>query len=147
MNINYSIIYSFDMAGRDKTVRWYQPPKMRKLWTLTEGDSQYEYSYLGDEWERGKHRKYIGILNQEEFDEFIDATYLTMEDVQTMGSLGAPGFGFGWSPAISFRGDEYDAILSAYVTPFPIDQEPPETAEEEEKIWDEIYDWMLEKYG
>ena len=34
-----------------------------------------------------------------------------------MGSIGAPGFGFGWVPAISFRNDDPDAIQSAYVTP------------------------------
>jgi hypothetical protein len=39
--------------------------------------------------------------------------------VQTLGSLGAPGCGFGWSPAISFRSDDPDAIQSAYVTPLP----------------------------
>jgi hypothetical protein len=36
-----------------------------------------------------------------------------------MGSLGAPGFGFGWAPAISFRNDDPDAIQCAYVMPLP----------------------------
>ena len=32
----------------------------------------------------------------------------------------APGFGFGWAPAISFKDDGGErAILSAYVTPIP----------------------------
>ena len=44
---------------------------------------------------------------------------LTAEDVQTMGSIGAPGFDLGWAPAISFNGDDPDAIQSAYVTPIP----------------------------
>ena len=34
-----------------------------------------------------------------------------------MGSLGAPGCGFGLAPAFSFNGDIEDAILNAYVTP------------------------------
>ncbi|MFA5234797.1 MAG: hypothetical protein WC390_10390 [Sulfurimonas sp.] len=36
-----------------------------------------------------------------------------------MGSLGAPGFGFGWAPAVPFQSDDCDAIQSAYVTPIP----------------------------
>jgi hypothetical protein len=34
-----------------------------------------------------------------------------------MGSLGAPGYGFGWAPAIAYENDASDAYQSAYVTP------------------------------
>ena len=36
-----------------------------------------------------------------------------------MGSIGAPSFGFGWAPAISFNGDHEDCIANAYATPIP----------------------------
>jgi hypothetical protein len=42
----------------------------------------------------------------------VDRSGLIAEDVQTLGSLGAPGF-FAWAPAISFRSDHPDAIQSA----------------------------------
>lgn len=59
------------------------------------------------------------MLTREQFDEFIDRCGLIAESTETMGSIGAPGFGIGWSPAISFRGDDPDAIQNAYVTPLP----------------------------
>jgi hypothetical protein len=37
--------------------------------------------------------KWCAILNREQFDNFIERCGLTAEDVQTMGSIGAPGFG------------------------------------------------------
>ena len=42
-----------------------------------------------------------------------------------MGSLGAPGCGFGWAPAIVSKSDNSDAIQSAYVTPFPRTSKEP----------------------
>jgi hypothetical protein len=97
-------------------VRPYLPPK-RHLWTQTEGDEQYELDHLGGRWEKGKHRKLCVILTKEQFCKFVDATSLFAEDVETLGSLGAPGFGIGWAPALSFRSEEDDAYQSAYVTP------------------------------
>lgn len=68
---------------------------------------------------------------------------LVAEDVQTMGSLGAPGFGFGWAPAISFNGDDEDAILNAYVTPLP------EVEKEgfDERDWQRVREAVLNVYG
>ena len=60
-----------------------------------------------------------------------------------MGSLGAPGFGVGWVPAISFNGDNPDAIQNAYVTPMP------ETKREKcsERDWQRVRGAVLAVYG
>lgn len=112
--MHYSIIYSVDVP-RGVNMRPYVPPDCRKLWEETEGDRNRDY--LGDEWERGHHRKWVAILDQQQFEEFVVHCELIGESTETMGSIGAPGYGLGWAPAISFRGDAPDAIQSAYVTP------------------------------
>jgi hypothetical protein len=115
--MEFSIIYSVD-CPRDVSVTRFNPPKNQKRhWQLTEDDSQYDYGYLEGRWSKGKHRKWCAILDREQFEDFLNWTGLMAEDVQTMGSLGAPGCGFGWSPAFSFRSDADDAIQNAYVTP------------------------------
>lgn len=112
-----SVIYSID-TPREVSIAQFNPPKSQKrLWQLTEDNSGYEYGYLEGRWTKGKHRKWCAILSREQFDEFIDHTGLMAENVATMGSLGAPGCGFGWAPAFSFRTDEPDAVQNAYVTP------------------------------
>jgi hypothetical protein len=115
--MDFSIIYSVD-CPRDISIRQFNPPQSQwRLWQLTEDDSGYEYSYLEGRWSKGKHRKLCAILNREQFQEFLTHTGLFAEDVQTMGSLGAPGCGFGLVPAFSFRNDDPDCIANAYVTP------------------------------
>lgn len=117
--MEFSIIYSLD-CPRDISVRQFNPPgpQLKKgLWQLTEDDSQYEYGYLEGRWSKGKHRKWCAILIREQFDEFLSHTGLFAEDVATMGSIGAPGCGFGLAPAFSFRNDDPDSIQNAYVTP------------------------------
>jgi hypothetical protein len=112
-----SIIYSIDTPREVRIAQFNPPPNQKRLWQLTEDDGQYEYSCLEGRWSKGKHRKWCGILNREQFDEFLDHTGLFAEDVRTMGSLGAPGCGYGLVPAFSFRNDDPDSIQSAYVTP------------------------------
>lgn len=114
----FSIIYSFDIP-HDESVKPYLPPQRHKLWDMTEGDEQYQFGYLEGCWKSGKHRKFCAILNRLQFSTFLGALGLFSEDVETMGSLGAPGLGYGLAPAISFRSDHEAAILSAYVTPVP----------------------------
>lgn len=112
-----SVIYSID-TPRDVSIAQFNPPKSQKrVWQLTENDSGYEFGYLEGRWTKGKHRKWCALLTREQFDDFIDHTNLFAEDVATMGSLGAPGCGFGWAPAFSFRIDDPDCIANAYVTP------------------------------
>ena len=115
--MQFSVIYSVDVPS-DVDISDFAPPDL-DLWDETEDDDQYEYGYLGGCWENGHHRKWCAVLDREQFNEFIERCGLQAEDLQTMGSLGAPGFGFGWAPAISFTADDPDAIQSAYVTPLP----------------------------
>jgi hypothetical protein len=140
--MKFSIIYSVDVPRYGKVSR-FTPPHVRKLWDKTEGDEQYDFNYLQGEWKRGHHRKWCAILTKEQFEEFVSHCGLTAESTETMGSLGAPGFGFGWSPAISFRSDDCDAIQSAYVTPLP------ETRKQQgdERDWRRIRQAVLSLYG
>lgn len=117
----FSVIYSLDVPG-DERIGRFKPPNnqlRRKLWQCTEDDSCYDYSHLGGRWEKGKHRKYCAVLTRKEFDQFVEECELIAQKHETMGSLGAPGFGIGWAPAISFDSNIDDAIANAYVTPIP----------------------------
>lgn len=77
-----------------------------------------EYGYLKGCWENGTHRKWCVILDRQQFDEFVEHRCLSTESTETMGSLGAPGFG--WvPPAIRFISHDSDAMQGAYVTPIP----------------------------
>lgn len=138
----FSVIYSVDVPeGVD--VAEFEPPRRDELWDQTEGDESYEYSYLEGRWEQGAHVKLCAILNRQQFNDFVQHCGLHAEDVQTMGSLGAPGCGYGVSPAISFTSYSEDAIQSAYVTPLP------ETAKErlEERDWNRVRGAVLAIYG
>lgn len=116
--MQFSIIYSVDVP-EGVSIKPYTPPQVGRLWTRTEGNEQFEYSYLDGRWKTGKHRKWAALLTRTQFDAFVAKLGLDAEDVQTMGSLGAPGFGFGWAPAVNFRSDDEDAIVSAFITPIP----------------------------
>lgn len=124
----YSVIYSFD-CPKTQWVRNFNPPtKQRKLWQLTEqDDASDEYEDLcncnPDEpclcgFRRVYYRKWCAMLTQEQFDEFVNLVGLCAEDIETMGSIGAPGFGFGCAPAISFT-LHADLYAGAYVTSCP----------------------------
>jgi hypothetical protein len=113
----FSVIYSVD-CPEDENISDFVPPDL-DLWDETEGDDQYEYEYLEGRWAKGSHQKLCGILDKDQFNEFLKHTGLFAERCETMGSIGAPGFGYGWAPAISFRSDNPDCIASAYVTPLP----------------------------
>lgn len=138
----FSIIYSADVPA-EIDVLDYAPPQVNDLWDETEGDGQYEYGYLEGRWEEGHHRKWCAVLDRDQFSEFVERCGLLAEDVQTMGSIGAPGFGFGWAPAISFRSDDPDAIQSAYVTPLP------EVRKEslDERDWERVRGAVLAVYS
>ncbi len=59
----FSVIYSAD-CPRNESIARFRPPCARRLWDQTEGDHQYEYSYLEGEWDRGKHRKWCAMLDK-----------------------------------------------------------------------------------
>jgi hypothetical protein len=140
--MQFSVIYSVD-APNDTDVLDFAPPRLDELWDETEGDDQYEYGYLEGCWEGGHHRKWCSILDREQFDEFIQHCGLTADSTETMGSLGAPGYGYGWAPAICFQSDDPDAMQCAYVTPMP------ETSKEhgDEHDWQRVRGAVLAVYG
>lgn len=159
---SYSVIYTADWNPAEHEVKDFAPPKVRKLWDLTEGDEQADYDEMG--WTR--HRKWVALLTPAEFVEFVEATYLIAEDHETMGSIGAPGYGVGWAPAIPFSGDNATgALQDAYVTPNPKglaeDYEPAlredqlsfypltddEKAELHERLWQRLREQVLDEFG
>lgn len=140
--MRFSVIYSVDCPEGEDISR-YVPPNVEELWDETEGDESYEYGYLEGRWETGTHRKYVAILEREEFDEFVRHCGLQAENVETLGSLGSPGFGFGWAPAISFTSDDPDCIASAYVTPLPETRK----VDCDEDDWQRVRGAVLAVYG
>lgn len=140
--MRFSVIFSVD-TQEDVDPADFAPPQVEELWEETENDSCYEYGYLEGAWEHGHHRKWCAILTREQFDEFVSHCKLTAENVQTMGSLGAPGFGIGWAPAISFRNDEHACIAGAYVTPVPEVQK--ESCDERD--WERVRSAVLSVYA
>lgn len=130
--MKYSVIYEVDVP-RGVNMRPFVPLECKKLWDETEGDEQYAYAYLEGEWAHGHHRKWCAILSEEQFREFVDHVGLFADPTETMGSIGAPGYGFGWAPAIAFRNDDPDALQSAYVTPSGTKAELIEFFEKHEK--------------
>src|SRR3990167_3734779 len=117
----FSIIFSID-CPRNDSIKHYQPDKkiLRRL-ELTECNDVDDYEDVFGKLH--KHRKYIGILTKEEFDNFIYYTGLTADNVDTMGSLGTltpnGDICFGIQPAISFDSYHTNAVVNCYVTPYP----------------------------
>lgn len=87
----FSVIYDFDIP-REESVKPYLPSQ-RHLFQQTEGDEQYDYSYLGGRWCKGKHRKLRALLNKKQFEQFLSDCGLIAEHCETLGSIGVPGFG------------------------------------------------------
>lgn len=155
----YSVIYDFDIASDQRVARWKPPARqLRKVWTMTERDDfngDLAYAKLP------KHRKYCAMLTPDEFDAFVRHCGLVADTIETMGSIGAPGFGFGWAPAICFNCDDnYAGTANAYVTPIP--RGKPEdfaqafpglelTVEEleaiQQRVWDELKALAVERWG
>lgn len=140
--MRFSVIYSVDVPEGIR-ISDLAPKDVASLWEETEDDSQYEYGYLEGRWTTGQHRKWSALLDRRQFEEFVDRCGLIAEPSETLGSLGAPGCGYGWAPAISFRGDSQDAIQSAYVTPLPETKKP----HGDERDWDRVRRAMLSQYG
>jgi hypothetical protein len=140
--MQFSIIYSVDIPRGERLSR-FAPPHVRKFWDRTEGDEQFDLDYLDGDWKKGHHRKWCAILDREQFEEFVNHCGLFAEDVETMGSLGAPGCGYGLSPAISFRSDDGDAIQSAFVKPMP----EVRKKHGDERDWKRIRQAVLSLYG
>ncbi len=153
----YSVIYTVD-SDKDTDITEVFPPPWQhelKLWSQTEGDEEADR-------EGWHHAKWVALLTQTQFDAFIEHCYLYVEDVETMGSIGAPGFGFGWAPAISFRGEfgwvdevgRYCGNVDAYVSPIPGHLEGDEIVPNEgvelplgDEEWQRIRKEIIEEYS
>ena len=85
----FSVIYSVDVP-EDEDISRFAPPQAEDLWYKTEEDESYEYGYLEGQWENGSHRKWVVMLDREQFDEFVETCDLFAEHCETMGSIGAP---------------------------------------------------------
>ena len=151
--MTFGVIYEFDCRA-DDSVKTYQPRRalLRKM-QCAEDDSDRQYSYIDDGdgmWERGKHRKYCGVLTKEEFEQFIDDCDLTAHTIETMGSLGAPGSAcwYGLSPAVAFTTEHYAAMASAFVTPYPgFEPKRKPNVHQEERWFRMLKDAMIALYG
>jgi hypothetical protein len=115
-----------------------QAPK-HGTWTQTEGDEQFEFDYLGEEYEGGKHRKWVAELTEEEFDAWLnDECYANRWEARedgerTMGMI----TDLGWLPAYALnddpmawnRGGVTQVIdRQAYVGEYALASELPEEA-------------------
>lgn len=142
----FSVIYSVDVP-EGVSVRKYAPPR-RKAWKCTESSQgeDSEYAYLEGKWAKGKHRKYCALLSKTEFFEWMHGSGLHLEDVETMGMIGAPGGDFGHLPAFSFTADAQDAILYAYVCPLP-ERPPPDDPIVKERMWDRWNIVLMRHFG
>src|SRR5277367_5124391 len=90
----FSVIYSVD-APEHENIDAFAPPQVEDLWEQTEGDEECEA------WEHGQHRKWGAVLDRDQFDKFVSACSLYADRTPTMGSIGAPGCGYGWATAPS----------------------------------------------
>ena len=146
--MNYGIIFSVSCVS-DEEVWDYVPSVVTTTCDRTEDDDSYDYDYMGGPWEDGHHGKWVGVLDQKQFDEFIQATGLHMEDVETMGSLGVPWAFPGIAPAFSFTGGGDEGVIQdAYVTPLPSFKLENRVDDEEwqNKAWEKIKAALLERY-
>jgi len=147
--MQFSIIYSVDCHSEADLRDFLPRREIREQMDQTEDDEQYDYDYLEGVWEGGHHIKLTGILDEDQFAKFLQDTGMVAQEIETMGSIGAPGFGFGWAPAICFEPSpdcgDHDSIRNAYVTPAPDSDE--ENEHMSEAGWDAIKDEILARYG
>jgi hypothetical protein len=140
--MRYSVIATVDVPGNCSI----RPYALGKPWKLTEGDEQYEYDYLENDWTKGKHRKYVGFVKAKAFRALCDRWCLRYSG-ETMGMLGAPPCG-NWAPAVALAGyDDYNpAILSVYVCPMPSTKRETATMGNDEKAFNLAAKAMREEF-
>jgi len=142
--MQFSIIYEADIPMR-LSVKTVQPPFIKR-WRLTEQGDGEPSDWCSELWDgKVKHRKWCAILDKDQTLEFCRTTGVYPESTETMGSLGALGFGFGWAPAIAFTNDDSDSIQNAYVTPMPCKRngEPIRANGDTERDWKRIKSAVL----
>lgn len=139
VKMQYGVIYS---ADADEINPCDSPPEeQNELWTETENYDESDYGIEG--W---VHKKWCACLDQEQFDQFVNHVCIYAEDIETMGSLGAPspdGMILGVMPAICFEGGGEIGIHNAYVTPYIMgDFDTPF----DEDDWQALRRQLIEKY-
>jgi hypothetical protein len=151
----FSVIYSVDIPKPElfcrgsyaaTSINAVKPPKTKRgTWQRTE-HSRSPMSGEPDKY----HGKWCAILDKAQFIEFVRHCDLTASSVETMGSIGAPGFGFGCAPAISFDNDPSAGYWgNAYVTPLPCNRkgEPIRKSGATERDWDRIKARIVQVLG
>ncbi len=125
----FSVIYSIDCAKGVHIKQFY--PKNMRPWQITEDGGYGSGGDYDDIFTKGsKHRKMCALLTKAQFLKFQNDCNIYADNVETMGSIGAPGMGYGMVPAISFSADSFESsygndhedfgyFQSAYVTPVP----------------------------
>jgi len=141
----------------------FKPAFLRTEWVMTEMDYECEpeeyNSPCGEERKvYYKQRKWCALLNREQFEQFLCQTGLVATS-RTMGSIGAPGFGFGMAPAVSFELEDCggydiednwdpDVWCNAYVTPCPdFTMVEPGKEDEAREIKDHSDEWKEGAHG
>ncbi len=130
----FSIIYTVDLFDKKDWFSRYCPKNFR-VWNKTEDNIE--------EWDvdlKSRHRKYTALLTTKEFKEFLARDLVFASSTRTMGSLGAPGLGYGCSPAMAFDSEENDIMLFAYVTPIPAVSETPLFPEISDRLGPDAWD-------
>lgn len=129
-----------------------QPPTVG-TWEQTEGDEQYEFDYLGEEYENGKHRKWTAALTEEEFDAWLEAEcYADREDARDQAEPTAGMITeYGWLPAYALNDEPgawnlggWDPVISrqAYVGEYALASDE-EISEENKQRLAEVYGFEL----
>lgn len=148
--LSFYFIYTVDIE-RELSL-WDRVPDIiyhhvrRKNVIITEDDSCWDYDYMAEDdksssWWRGKHRKFVGEFDFDDFKTLVNDAYMYMESCDTMGSLTPMGH----LPAMSFdSGSSYMIEMhNAYVTPFfSIDNFWCD-----EDVWDILKEQMLEEFS
>jgi len=131
--MRFYIILCIDIP-RSEYIRAYSPSKsIRRKLRLTEGDEQFEYGHLGGEWEKGKHRKYVGELSRKDFESVVSDCGLMAESTTTGGALIEDGF----MPTMSFFSEHPVALVNAFVTPIP-EVEMKGMERDWEAVWERV---------
>jgi hypothetical protein len=98
----FSCIYAVDCHPDNLYGAEFYKPDIGE-WTETEGDDQYQ--------------KWCAILTKDEFLKWVRGNFSVGSLSETMGMLGAPGFGIGHAPAWCLTSGEEDWSGSLYFCP------------------------------
>jgi hypothetical protein len=144
--MTFGVILSIDCVKKRDIESYMPSAELLEQMDKTEGDESFEYDYLEGPWEGGHHVKLVCLIDEKDFNCLVKEMGLYADDTETEGIIGAPWTpsGFGWAPAMNFDGEDFEAIINAYVTPFPANKKRKELTEKE---WEKTRKKVLKKYG